>query len=301
MEEERISLKSRLRLVEYAISESIVNITRNGVSGFAVITTATFTLFILWSFIMFAISANNVTTQEISRFQIAVYLQNEATLQDAEAVAEKLQSWDSVKEVVLKQKEKEWELFKVKNPTIEAAGLPADCLPFAIAVTPKDPEKGILVAEQIRKIEKVSDVLEGREEYRKIITIAKTIRWISLLCAIVLFGITAMVIGNAIKLTLYARRKEIETMQLVGATATFIRVPFVIEGVIFGFIGGFFGFILIEIMNLLVTNKVKMVISMFSTYIEPISAGSVFMWLVLCGIIMGFVGSLFSLNKYLKI
>lgn len=298
---EQNGLKNKLRLVEYAISESFVNIARNGVSGFAVVTTTTFTLFILWSFIMFAMSANNVTTQEISRFQIAVYLENETTLDEAQAVAEKLQGWASVKEVVLKQKEKEWELFKVKNPTIEAAGLPADCLPFAIAVTPKDPEKGILIADQIRKVNKVSDVLEGREEYKKIITIAKTIRWISILCALVLFCITTMVIGNAIKLTLYARRKEIYTMQLVGATATFIRVPFLIEGMIFGFVGGFFSFILIGIMNLLVTNKVKMVMSMFSSYVEPISSGSVFLYVILCGIVMGVVGSIVSLNKYLKI
>lgn len=294
-------VKNRARLFEYAIAESIVNISRNGLSGFAVITTTAFTLFILWSFIMFAVGANNVTTQEISRFQIAVYLENEATLQEATKVAEKIQGWSSVKEVVLKQKEKEWETFKVKNPTIESAGLPADCLPYAIAVTPKDPEMGILVAQQIRKVDKVSDVLEGREEYAKIIAIAKTIRWLSVLCALILFGITSMVIGNAIKLTLYARRKEIYTMQLVGATASFIRFPFVVEGIIFGFLGGIVGFVLIEIMNLLVTNKVKMAISMFSSYVQPMPTGSVFLWSCGCGIIIGFIGSLVSLNKYLKI
>ncbi|MBQ0105145.1 MAG: ABC transporter permease [Armatimonadetes bacterium] len=294
-------LKNRFRLWSYAIIESFVNISGNGMSGLAVVTTAAFTLFILWSFIMFSLSANNVTEQEISRFQIAVYLENEATLEDATAVAEKLKSWDSVKEVVLKQKEKEWELFKIKNPTIEAAGLPADCLPFAIAVTPKDPEKGILIAEQIRKADKVSDVLEGREEYKKIIAIAKTIRFLGILCAVILFAITSMVIGNAIKLTLYARRKEINTMQLVGATADFIRIPFVLEGIIFGFIGGVLGFVLVEIMNLLVTNKVKMILSMFSSYVSPIPPGQVFMYVCLCGIVIGFTGSLISLNKYLKI
>ena len=295
------SIKYRLRLLEYAVQESLQNITRNGVSGIAVVTTATFTLFILWSFIMFALSANNVTTQEISRFQIAVYLENEATFKDAQAVCKKLEGWQSVKEVVLKQKEKEWEMFKVKNPAIEAAGLPADCLPYALSVTPKDPEKGIVVAQQIRKISKVSDVLEGREEYKKIITIAKIIRFLSVLCALILFGITTMVIGNAIKLTLYARRKEISTMQLVGATSFFIRVPFILEGVIFGFLGGLFSFILIGIMNLLVTAKIKMVMSMLSTYVHPIPAGNVFLYVVLCGIAMGAVGSFLSLNRYLKI
>ncbi|MBQ7256847.1 MAG: ABC transporter permease [Abditibacteriota bacterium] len=289
------------RLFEYAIAETFVNMTRNGLSGFAVITTTAFTLFILWSFIMFAVGANNVTSQEISRFQIAVYLQDEATIEDATKVAEEIQALDTVKEVVLKQKDKEWEIFKVKNPTIEAAGLPADCLPFALSVTPKNPENGIVVADQIRKIKNVSDVLEGREEYKKVIAIAKTIHWLSILCALILFAITAMVIGNAIKLTLYARRKEIYTMQLVGATASFIRIPFVLEGVIFGFLGSVLGFLLIELMNLLVTNKIQMAISMISSYVKPMSVGNVFLCVALCGIIIGFAGSLFSLNKYLKV
>ena len=289
------------RLLEYAVVESVSNMTRNGLSGFAVITTTAFTLFILWSFIMFAMGANNVTTQEISRFQIAVYLEDEATTQDAEKVLEEIQNMDTVKEVILKQKDKEWELFKLKNPTIESAGLPSDSLPFALAVTPKDAENGIVVADSIRKLDKVSDVLEGREEYKKIITIAKTIRWLSLLCALILFAITAMVIGNAIKLTLYARRKEIYTMQLVGATASFIRIPFVIEGMIFGFLGGLVGFVLIEIMNLLVTSKVQAAISMFSSYVKPLPVGLVFLYVALCGVVIGCVGSLVSLNKYLKI
>ena len=288
-------------VIEYAIAESIVNIARNGLSGFAVVTTTAFTLFILWSFIMFAMGANNVTNQEIGKFQIAVYLLDESTLEDATDVLEQIKAMDTVKSAVLKQKDKEWELFKIKNPTIESAGLPADCLPYALAVIPKNPEQGIIVADAIRKLDKVSDVLEGREEYKKIIVIAKTLHWLSVLCAIILFGITSMVIGNAIKLTLYARRKEIFTMQLVGATSSFIRIPFVLEGITFGLIGGILGFMLIEIMNLFVTSKVQMAISMFSSYVKPMPMGYVFLCVCLCGIIIGFVGSLVSLNKYLKV
>jgi len=295
------TIKRKIRLIEYAIAESFVNISRNGMQGFAVVTTTAFTLFVLWTFIMMSMGANNVTSQEIGRFEVAVYLNENITLAQATKTAEEIKKIPGVGGVVLKQKDKEWELFKIKNPYIEAAGLPSDCLPFAISVKPKDPESAMLIADRIRKINTVSTVLEGREEYRKIIAIAKTIRWLSIIGALVLFMITSTVISNAIKLTLYARRKEIETMQLVGATAPFIRFPFVFEGMIFGLFGSLLAFALVELTNLLITNKIKMAISMVSSWVNPIPTGYIFWSIIICGVTIGAVGSMISLKKYLKV
>jgi len=293
-------IRKKLRLMEYAISEAFVNIGRNGVSGFAVVSTAAFTLCILWAFIMISLAASNYTSQQVDKFEIAVFMKVGADSKEALAVAEKIKKITGVADVTIKQRDKEWETFKIKHSYLEAGGLPSDVLPYSMSVKPKNSDTTISVTDQIRKIEGIDAVFERKELYNKMVTIAKLLRFISIIGAVVLFIITTYVIGNAIKLTIYSRRKEIQTMQLVGASTTFIRFPFVFEGMFFGFCGAILGFILVIVVEKLITKNVITVIRMTEVFAEPLPVSTIFWGMITCGILIGAFGSILSLNKFLE-
>lgn len=293
-------IKKKLRLMEYGISEAFVNIGRNGVSGFAVVSTAAFTLCILWTFIMISLAATNYTSKQVDKFEIAVFMKVGSDSKQTLEVAEKIKKLNGIADVTIKQREKEWETFKLKYSYLDAGGLPSDVLPYAMSVKPKNSEVTASVVEKIRKMDGIDAVFERKEIYNKIVAIAKLIRLIGIIGAAVLFIITTYIISNAIKLTIYSRRKEVQTMQLVGASTTFIRFPFVFEGMFFGFCGAILGFVLVILGEKLISKNIAAVVRMTEAAIDPLPLLTVFWGMIACGVLIGAFGSILSLNKFLE-
>ena len=179
-------MNKTLRLIDYSVSEAIESIRRNGYAGLAVVSTTAFTLCILWSFVMVSVAAAGYTDRQVDRFEISVFMKVDSTLEDAEALANKIKALPGVGKVTLKQKEEEWENFKIKHSYLVAGGLPIDTLPYAMSVQPKSPEDTVSVAEAIRKLQGIDAVFERQEFYTKILAISKVIKWAGLIGAAVL-------------------------------------------------------------------------------------------------------------------
>lgn len=293
-------IKKKLRIMEYALVESFVNIGRNGYSGLAVITTTAFTLCILWSFLMISITASNYTNQQVDKFEVAAFMKIGATKDETIKVAKEIEQIPGVASVTIKQREKEWELFKIQHSYLDAGGLPSDILPYAMSIKPRNSDVTVSIAEKTRKIQGIDAVFERKELYNKMVAIAKVCHWVGILGVIILFIISTTIIGNAIKLTIYNRRQEIQTMQLVGASHTFIRFPFVFEGMFFGLCGGFVGFIVMIVGSQLISSNIKTFFKMTELLSNPIPTKTIFLGMICCGILIGAVGSILSLNKFLK-
>ena len=108
------------------------------------------------------------------------------------------------------------------SPGVGSAGLPGNALPYALDVKAADPERLPALAAKIRTMDGVHKV-RGWEDFDRVITIVRAVRAVSIVGVIILLVTTAFIISNAIRLTLYARRREIRIMQLVGATNETIR------------------------------------------------------------------------------
>ncbi|MBP5273687.1 MAG: ABC transporter permease [Abditibacteriota bacterium] len=292
-------MNKTLRLIDYSISEAIESIRRNGYAGLAVVSTTAFTLCILWSFVMVSVAAAGYTDRQVDRFEISVFMKVDSTLEDAEALANKIKALPGVGKVTLKQKEEEWENFKIKHSYLDAGGLPIDTLPYAMSVQPKSPEDTVSVAEAIRKLQGIDAVFERQEFYTKILAISKVIKWAGLIGAAVLFFVCAAIIGNAIKLSIYARRLEIQTMQLVGATWAFIRSPFIYEGMFFGACGAVIGAVVVILGNNLISSNIRTFLKMTELLQSPMPGKTVFWGMLLCGVAIGALGSLNAVNRFI--
>ena len=155
-------------------------------------------------------------------------------------------------------------------------------------------------ADAIRKLPRIEEVIEGRQLVEQVVKFADFVKLAGWCSAGVLFLVAAFIISNTIRLTLYARRREIKIMQLVGATNWFIRLPYVFEGTVLGAIGGGAACLAIlgggQYLNSEVT-RIMPLLAQFSSGVDPLRF---YGGLVAAGCIIGAMGSLFSIRRFLK-
>jgi len=136
------------------------------------------------------------------------------------------------------------ERFKARGPAAAALveGVDARVLPASVGIALKPGHDELTavarLADELGKVPGVSEVEYGREEFERLAGLLGVLRWAGIAGALVIVLATAFIVSNTIRLTVYARRDEIGILGLVGATVWFIRIPFVIEGAIWGAVGG---------------------------------------------------------------
>jgi len=235
---------SRLRLL---FSEAWSSIRMNLSTTFAATITVLIGMFLLGLFIAlgtWVLSWSNHVKKEL---QVKVYFAGTATQAQEYAVGQKLRREPHVKAVVFISKGKAYQIMKGEYPKLFKTALPSNPLPDSYAVTPTKgeyaPQLGAMI--QASHWPGVDDVNWGSTTAHRVLTIAEVI-WIVFLVAVVLL-VTAstLLIANTIRLSIFARRREIEVMKLVGATNWFIRGPFMLEGLICGLGGAFLAVILL--------------------------------------------------------
>lgn len=290
-----------LRTLEYAILESVVGIGRNGLMSIASITTVGLSLAILGSFALLALGLNNVVQAQLDKFEISVWLKNEVSENQVIALSESIESLPHVQSADLETASDTWQRIRRSwQDKIELGGVEPSVLSDHFRVKLDDPRFTTATAESLKQLPGVDEVIEGNMIVEHMTRFADLMRLIGVAAAAVLFLIAGFIVNNTIRLTLYARRREIKIMQLVGATNWFIRLPFVFEGMILGAIGGtiacgivlggsrYIGQLLAQIMPLL---------QQFSSGVDPVQFGC---GLVVLGGFVGMMGSVVSMRRFLR-
>ncbi len=288
------------RSAEYLVQEAFTGIKRNGVMAYASISTIALSLAVLGAFVLAALGANNFAASQIKRFQIAVFMTRDASYEDATKLSEKISGINGVGEVEIRSRDKEWAEFKRKHPNIESAGLPLNVLPYGLDVKITNPERITIIASSIRQMNKVDGVLEGRKTAMRVMAVAKVVRAVSTIGVLLLLITTAFIISNAIRLTLYARRREIRIMQLVGATDQFIRIPLVIEGIVFGVTGAIVAWLLLRAGSIYMGHTARKILTMLGHVSSNVAPLDLAIGLVLTGGLIGAAGSLLSIRRFLR-
>ena len=162
------------------------------------------------------------------------------------------------------------------------------------------PAPGQSVA-KIQSVAGVDDVVTRDQTYGHVLAIADLIKILGLSAVVILSIITAFIIGNAIRLTLFARRREIQIMQLVGATNWFIKAPLIIEGIVLGALGAIIAAGIVIAGSDYVAHYV---LNRFPLMLRDVSSGvtlQVFISTLVCaGAIIGAAGSFVSARRFLK-
>ena len=235
---------SRVRLL---FSEAWSSIRMNLSTTFAATMTVLIGMCLLGLFIAlgtWVLSWSNHVQKEL---QVHVYFQSNATPQQEHAVQQKLRSDRRVNNVVFVSKAQAQAQMKKKFPGLYQIKLLENPLPDSYVVVPKKASDTPQIGKGVRTSHwsGVDAVKWGSATAKRVLTIAKVISLVFLIAVVLLVVASTLLIANTIRPSIFARRREIEVMKLVGATNWFIRGPFMLEGLLCGLLGSVFAVILL--------------------------------------------------------
>lgn len=293
----------KIRTSEYVIREVFFSLRRNSWMAFASVSTVAVSLFILGMFMILVMNMNRMALSLESQVEISVYLSDdvaESRIEDLQGRIESMQGIDKVtfvgKEEALKRFE---ERLGDQKFLLEAIG-ETNPLPNSFEVKVLHPDMVKAAAEEISKIKGVESAKYGQDVVQHLFDITRLIRIFGLALMVLLAGATLFIISNTIRLTVFARRKEIAIMKYVGATDWFIRWPFLLEGIVLGCFGGVVAAVALRLAYGMVTNKIYDTLAFFPLIPMFPFIGYIAVGIILCGMIIGAIGSTISLKRFLK-
>ncbi|MFT4034107.1 MAG: permease-like cell division protein FtsX [Patulibacter sp.] len=284
------------------------SLSRNAVPSFAAMASVLVTMLVLGAFIPVMQMANAAADQTRDRVFISVFLKNDATSKDAARVRERIEATTNVKSVQFIPKAQALKEQKKLDPDAFKVLGDSNPLPDAFRITPKDPDKipDIMAAlapsnsagVQAPVDPKIDEVKNARET-PKLLGVMNAIRLGTGLLAFLLIGSSILLVGNTIRLSLFARRREVEVMKLVGATDWFIRWPFVLEGLIVGLLGGVMAILVLLVAKTALLGPLETVPVVEG--LSTLSFAVLAVVLMLASVAVSAIGSGLSLRRFLKV
>ena len=291
----------------YLLGEGFRNVFHNKKSSGASLAIMCATMLIFGLFFMIIENLNNAVETLETQQGIQVFIQKTATDAQMEQIGEQIQAIDGVNKVTFVSKEDALNQTKEKLKDKQAliAGWD-ESNPFKASylVTLTDLKLSSQVQDEIKKIDNIDSIQSRDETINGLVAIANGVRIVSAVILTLLVLISIFIIGNTIKLTVHARRKEISIMKYVGATDSFIRWPFVIEGIIIGIVAALLSILVLGIAYSLIINAAaNSIISTMGIKLlsfTDMTTLLVIVYMVL-GIGIGALGSSISMRKYLQV
>lgn len=289
--------------IVYFFREALNSLSRNRLLTFATISTVSICILILGMAVLITINAGSFMNRLESDVQIIAYLDKSLTKSQVQDVEEQLKAFPEVESVDFVSREeglKKLEKSISENKYDLGKTLPENPLPHTYDVKAKDPHVVPQLAAEIDKIHGVYKVNYGKGVVERLFQVTRWVR-ITSIVVIGLLGFGAIfLISTTIRLAIYARRREIYLMKLIGATDGFIRWPFFIEGIILGVLGSL---VAIVILGLAYGTLVRHTASMVFL---PLVAGSdafvnLYGGLLLTGAVLGVLGTIISVNRFLDV
>lgn len=239
--------------------------------------------------------------------EIELYIKDEVTEERVSEIGNSLEAQAGIKGIRFKTKDAALEEMKKiwGEDAYILEGLEQDNpLERSFVVSVENIEDSHKIVEFAKTLDGVSNVVYYQDAVDKLVKIANYVRVGGLIVTIILIVISILVISNTVKLTVLARRREIEVMKYVGASNGMISGPFIIEGVIFGLIGAVLAFLVTNYSYQLVYNRFnERIYTLISSYLIEPKFLRTDLLIIFCtlGVVIGTVGSVFSLKKYLKV
>jgi cell division transport system permease protein len=229
----------------FFLKEALRGLRRSSAPALAALLTVVITALVLGVFIPIVQATTGTANEVRNRVVVDAYLKDDATAADRAEVQRELEGTPGVKSVEYISKDEA--LRELGHKVDDAKGkielLGSNPLPSLFRVTPDDPDELKSIVAQIApggtpRLSAIDDVRNRESDTDKILSATGLVKGLGAVMAGLLILASIALIANTIRLSVFARRREVEVMKLVGATNWFIRWPFVIEGVIVGFMGG---------------------------------------------------------------
>jgi cell division transport system permease protein len=297
--------------IAYAFREMWASFRRNLTLTVAAILTSAIALLLVGATFLIQRAFDNLLVQWRGDVEMIVFVRSDATPEQISLIdqtiraaptiidAEKLQYLDKT------QSYEEAKRIFVGDP-VTLSLLTPDNIPSQFKVVPitQDPELVRSLSEQYRSLPGVQDVALAEDEFQVISTLSRFVRTVTLVMSLVLLVVAVGLIWNTIRTAMYARRREIEVMKLVGATNWFIRVPFMLEGLLHGLLGGIASCGGLWVLNSAWTNGVagfKPGTGISSLVVPSGYLTGVMLMILAIGALVGAIGSAIAASRFLDV
>lgn len=304
--------------IVYFVKESLISSRRNLGTTVGGIITLFLSLFMVGISIMFSTMISNVTTSFEEEVNIRLYISDDAKDKQIDALTQYLESLQTeegnVASVTFMDKDAVLEEFKqqTSSNTDIVDQLDGNPLPRTYVIELKDTQRveetanNILANETFTKIADNPDnpsdsVKYGQGTVERLFLVVNLIRVACIAAIVLLVFISLVFLNNTIRLAITARRKEISIMRLVGASNGFIRGPFVMEGILQALVGAVLAIICISIIRSTAMPHLETMVTFLPLSVDPSVYTMIYIILVVAGVVVGALGSIWAMRKYLKI
>jgi len=278
--------------ISFFLKEAFGSLRRNYFMTIAALVTVFLSILVLGAVLVFVYTTNALLAEVESKVEITVYLTTDPdpAQDEVAAMQSEIMTWNEVKSSTYVSKEDALERLKKDyedNPEI-LEGLTGNPLPASFEIALKDPQTVELVAGRFEGNPIVDEVSYGKEIADKLFSFTAQAR-------------NFLLISNTIRLSIFARKREVEIMKLVGATNWFIRWPFLIEGVTVGFVGALIAAVVVLVANSFLVSRIRDSLPFMSVPLDAVPYVLVTLVLLGVGVIIGAVGSGIGLRRFLKV
>lgn len=301
----------------YSLREAGRHFKRNWSTVLGAIVTIFLSLFVIGLFVIGSALITNLVGNVEDRVSIQAYLADDAQQSDVDALKNKISTWSYVDTVTYKSKDEALEEYKKtmgnRNASDAVAALDGENpLPASLVITLSDPQQVETVASQLiqdsdfSKIandtnDTASSVQYGKETVERLFSVTYYLRVGAVVLVALLAFISFVFIGNTIRLAISARRREIAIMRLVGASNSFIRGPFMAEGMLEALIGSLLAVLALNFGLGMVLPKLQASLQFLSFEIPAQTLVLTYASLVVIGLILGLFGSMMAMRRYLRV
>lgn len=308
--------------IGYSFREVGQHFRRNWTTVLGAVVTIFLSLFIIGVFVLASALINNMIGSVENEVTIQAYLSDSATEDQVQAYIQKVRGWDNVESVELRTKDEALEQFQNqmsnRNASDAITALDGENpLPASLVIKLDDPQQVEATASKIiddsdfsqicdskdsdSKDNPSADVNYGRETVEKLFSVTTYIRIAAIVLVALLTFVAFVFINNTIRLAITARRREIGIMRLVGASNSFIRGPFLLEGTLEAIIGALLAIVvLIAGVNALLP-KLASSMQFLSFAISTKTMVATSAALLVLGVVIGLFGSAIAMRRYLKV
>jgi len=293
--------------LSYFLSRAIANIRQNPFVNLVTIGTITLALLIVSLFLLVFVNLENAAESWSEKVQVTIYFDKELTQQQQTDLKNRIMALPETARVNWVSREEALKRFKdrLRGQETLLDGIRAEILPASFEITLKKNSRSSEAVDayvtRLRQIPGMGEIQYGEEWVRRFNTFLVFMRVVGALLGGFLVLAVVFIVANTIRLTIYARRDELEVMSLVGATRLFIKMPFLLEGLIQGLAGG-----LLSLLLLFATYELFLHNSGNFLTFNPAATGLAFLppeycaALIVSGVVLGVFGSLTALRRFMN-
>mgnify|MGYP001074085186 FL=1 len=300
-------MKMRFRIFKNIMKQGFQGMWRNRGMGMASVGSIAAVLIILGIVLIMVLSINNLVTETTSKFdELQIFLEDDLTVEQLDKIENSVKNTEGVISVVYLSKDQALEDFKKdweENASL-LEGLDPNPLQNSYIVQLKDIEYADNVVDKSSNLDGVDEVKYYKDIIDKMLAVANYVRGGGLIIIAILILVSIFIISNTIKITVTARKREVNIMKYVGATNGYIRGPFIIEGVLFGLIGAILSILIVNYGYKYFFNHISNELYvLFTVYLVPPNAliKDLSIIFVSIGMGIGALGSMVSLKRFLNV